>query len=233
MPFSNTLRNILIEGGEPLPAAHLFRPEHGMRERLGMPTPSTTKSWRRRGQRSPRRCRSRSGSTNVSWVGGSHSRTCWSGSTWADRVARVLITGMSGAGKSTLLANLTALGYPTVDTDDDDWHRPNGFWDEPRMDALLARHATVAVSGTADNQGRFYDRFEHVVYLLAPVEVLLARTAARSNNPYGRSPEDRAEIARYVAEVEPLIRRGARVELDARRPVTELARDVTRLLGPP
>ena len=148
-------------------------------------------------------------------------------------MARVLITGMSGAGKSTLLANLTALGYPTVDTDYDDWHRPNGFWDEPRMDALLARHATVAVSGTAENQGRFYDRFEHVVYLLAPVEVLLARTAARSNHPYGRSPEDRAEIARYVAEVEPLIRRGASVELDARRPVTELARDVTRLLGPP
>jgi shikimate kinase len=111
--------------------------------------------------------------------------------------------------------------------------RPNGLWDEPRMDALLARYASVAVSGTAENQGRFYDRFEHVVYLVAPVGVLLARTAARTNNPYGRSPEDQAQIARYVADVEPLIRCGASVELDARRPVTELARDVTRLLGPP
>lgn len=43
-----------------------------------------------------------------------------------------------------------------------------------------------------------------MVYLVAPLEVLLARTAARTNNSYGRSPEDRAEIARYVAEVEPL-----------------------------
>jgi shikimate kinase len=139
---------------------------------------------------------------------------------------------MSGAGKSTLMATLAALGYRTVDTDYDDWHRSSGLWDEPRMDALLARHPTVAVSGTAENQGRFYDRFEHVVYLVAPVEVLLARTAARTNNPYGRSLEDQAEIARYVTEVEPLIRRGATVELDARRPVGELARDVTWLLGP-
>ena len=147
-------------------------------------------------------------------------------------MARVLITGMSGAGKSTLLLNLMALGYSTVDTDYDDWHLPTGLWDEPRMDALLAGHATVAVSGTAENQGRFYDRFEHVVYLVAPVEVLLARTASRTNNPYGRSREDRVEIARYVAEVEPLIRRGASIELDARRPVGELAQEVTRLLGP-
>jgi shikimate kinase len=98
-------------------------------------------------------------------------------------VARVLITGMSGAGKSTLLATLAALGYPTVDTDYDDWQLPSGLWDEPRMDAHLARNATVAVSGTAENQGRFYDRFEHVVYLLAPVEVLLGRTAARTDTP--------------------------------------------------
>ena len=147
-------------------------------------------------------------------------------------MARVLVTGMSGAGKSTLLASAAARGYPTVDTDDEGWHRPDGGWVESRMDDLLAKHPTIAVSGTADNQGLFYDRFEHVVYLVAPVEVLLARTASRTNNPYGRSREDRVEIARYVAEVEPLIRRGASIELDARRPVGELAREVTRLLGP-
>ena len=72
-----------------------------------------------------------------------------------------------------------------------------------------------------------------MVYLVAPLEVLLARTAARTNNSYGRSPEDRAEIARYVAEVEPLSAEVASVELDARRPAAEPAREVTRLLGPP
>jgi shikimate kinase len=147
-------------------------------------------------------------------------------------MARVLVTGMSGAGKSTVLAALARDGYRTVDTDDDGWHRFDGGWDGPRMDALLAAHVTLAVSGTADNQGRFYDRFEHVVYLYAPVDVLLGRAAHRSTNPYGASAEDQAEIIRYVAEVQPLIRRGATVELDARRPVAELAAELARLLGP-
>jgi hypothetical protein len=39
------------------------------------------------------------------------------------------------------------------------------------MNELLSRH-TVVVSGTVENQGRFYDRFEHVVLLSAPVQVL-------------------------------------------------------------
>jgi shikimate kinase len=146
-------------------------------------------------------------------------------------MARVLVTGMSGAGKSTLLASVAARGYPTVDTDDDGWHLPDGRWVESRMDDLLAQHSTVAVSGTADNQGRFYDRFEHVVYLYAPVDVLLARVATRTTNPYGTSPEDQAEIVRYVAEVEPRLRRGATVELDASRPLSELADELQRLLG--
>lgn len=147
-------------------------------------------------------------------------------------MARVLVTGMSGAGKSTLLAAVATEGYLTVDTDDDGWHRPDGGWDEPRMAALLAAHPTLAVCGTADNQGRFYDRFAHVVYLYAPLDVLLGRVAGRTTNAYGASPEDRAEIVRYVDEVEPLIRRGATVEVDARRPVAELAAEVVQLLGP-
>jgi len=147
-------------------------------------------------------------------------------------MARVLVTGMSGAGKSTLLASAAARGYPTVDTDDEGWHRPDGGWVESRMDDLLAQHPTIAVSGTADNQGLFYDRFEHVVYLYAPIEVLLARVATRIANPYGTSPEDRAEIVRNVADVEPRIRAGATVELDASRPSSKLAVELERLLGP-
>ncbi|WP_433832746.1 hypothetical protein ACQP2E_16920 [Actinoplanes sp. CA-015351] len=96
---------------------------------------------------------------------------------------------------------------------------------------LLAGRADVIVSGTVANQGRFYDRFEHVVLLSAPVEVLLERVTSRSTNPYGRTAEQRAEIRRYVAEVEPLLRRGASVELDGRGSVTALADAVEGLVG--
>jgi len=138
-------------------------------------------------------------------------------------MARILVTGMSGAGKSTLLGELAQRGHLTVDTDYDGWELPGAVWDEPRMSELLARHDDVVVSGTAENQGRFYDRFEHVVLLSAPVEVLIERVPTRTNTPYGRSPDQQAEIRQYVVEVEPLLRRGATIELDARRPVGELA----------
>jgi shikimate kinase len=136
---------------------------------------------------------------------------------------RVLVTGMSGAGKTTVLDELRGRGHLTVDTDYDGWELPDGTWDEERMVALLAAAPDVVVSGTVSNQGRFYDRFEHVVLLSAPVDVLLERVRRRTNNPYGASEEQRAEIAEYTRTVEPRLRAGATVQLDGRRPVSELA----------
>jgi len=80
-------------------------------------------------------------------------------------MARVLITGMSGAGKSTLLTAVARRGFRTIDTDYEGWELAEAQWDERRMSALLAEHSTIAICGTAENQGRFYDRFEHVIYL--------------------------------------------------------------------
>ncbi|RBY80431.1 ATP-binding protein [Blastococcus sp. TF02-09] len=145
-------------------------------------------------------------------------------------MARVLVTGMSGAGKTTLLTELERRGHLTVDTDHGGWVLPDGTWDERRMDRLLATRPEVVVSGTVDNQGSFYDRFEHVVLLSAPLDVLLERVRTRQDNPYGRSVEQQAEIARYLNEVEPLLRRGAGLELDGRRPVAELADVLEELL---
>ena len=116
-------------------------------------------------------------------------------------MARVLVTGMSGAGKSTLLKELRRRGVLTVDTDYDGWVLPDGTWDEGRIAGLLAAHHDLVVSGTVSNQGLFYDWFEHVVLLTAPLEVLLDRVRRRSNNPYGRTVQQRREIRQYVEEV--------------------------------
>ena len=145
-------------------------------------------------------------------------------------MARVLVTGMSGAGKTTILDELRRRGHLTVDTDYDRWDLPDGTWDEHRMDRMLARHPDVTVSGTVENQARFYDRFEHVVLLSAPLEVLFERVSTRTNNPYGKTVEQRAEIASYVQTVEPLLRRGATLELDGQSPVSELADAIDRLV---
>jgi dephospho-CoA kinase len=146
-------------------------------------------------------------------------------------VARVLVTGMSGAGKSTLLAELGRRGFRTVDTDYDGWTGPDGLWDEERMAALTSGPGDLVVSGTVPNQGRFYDRFDHVVLLTAPLATLLERVAERAGNPYGKEPAQRAEIVRHVDEVEPRLRRGATAILDGRRPVADLGDAVEKILG--
>jgi NAD(P)-dependent dehydrogenase (short-subunit alcohol dehydrogenase family) len=145
-------------------------------------------------------------------------------------MARILITGMSGTGKSTLLGELARRGHHTVDTDYDGWEQAGGTWDEAKMSQLLERYPNVVVSGTVENQGRFYDRFEHVILLSAPVDVLIERVATRTNNPYGKSPGEQNEIRAYVTEVEPILRRSATVELDGRRPIAELADTVEQLI---
>ena len=148
-------------------------------------------------------------------------------------MSRVLVTGMSGAGKSTILDELRRRSILTVDTDHDGWALSDGTWDESRMDRLLARHHDIVVSGTVENQVHFYDRFEHIVLLSAPLKVLMQRLRDRTNNPYGKFTAERAEIARYVETIEPLLRRGATVELDGQRPVVELADAVERLVSRP
>ena len=141
------------------------------------------------------------------------------------------MTGMSGTGKSTLLEELRRRGHLTVDTDYDGWVLTDGTWDEPRISRLLAMHGDVVVSGTVENQVRFYDRFEHIVLLSVPLPVLRQRVTERTTNPYGTKPADREEITHYVGTVEPLLRQGATAEFDGRRPVSELADLVESLVA--
>jgi hypothetical protein len=53
---------------------------------------------------------------------------------------------MSGTGKTTVLEELRRRGHLTVDTDYDSWEKPDGTWDELRMDQLLASTPDVVIS---------------------------------------------------------------------------------------
>src|SRR5882724_8173987 len=115
-------------------------------------------------------------------------------------VSKVLITGMSGTGKSSALVELGKRGHRVVDTDSERWSRwvtlPDGsrdwVWREAEMADLLDGHrgGALFVAGCKSNQGRFYPRFDHVVLLSAPLEVMLQRIAQRENNRYGKTSEE-------------------------------------------
>lgn len=142
---------------------------------------------------------------------------------------KILVTGMSGTGKSSALAELERRGFRAVDTDVggwSEWSEADGgyVWREDRMAQLLARDdgPSLYVSGTVSNQGRFYDRFDAIVLLSAPPEVLLDRIQNRETNPYGQSPEQREQVLRDVITVEPLLRRTCTHELDATEPLADI-----------
>jgi shikimate kinase len=136
---------------------------------------------------------------------------------------------MSGTGKSSALVELAKLGFRAVDTDVGGWSEwsdaEGGYvWREDRMTELLAddEGPSLYVSGTVSNQGRFYDHFDAIVLLSAPAEVLLIRIANRTTNRYGKLSDEQELILRYLAEVEPLLRRTCTHELDAAAPLAAI-----------
>lgn len=152
---------------------------------------------------------------------------------YRDHMVRLLITGMSGVGKSSVLRALGERGYSVIDTDYGYWTTESGVWDDVLMSALLGESSEVVVSGTVENQGDFYDRFDHVVLLSAPVEVLLDRVRRRTTNPYGSTAAEQEEIVSNQASVEPQLRATATVELDATQPLECIVDTVEELLRGP
>jgi dephospho-CoA kinase len=143
---------------------------------------------------------------------------------------------MSGTGKSTVLAELARRGFQVVETDDapwSEWSEADGgyVWREDLVSELLSRDdgGTLYVSGTVSNQGRFYPRFDAVVLLSAPVEVLLRRIEARTTNGYGKTAEERELILSDVAEAEPLLRATCTHEIDAAQPVADIVAQLVEI----
>ncbi len=159
-------------------------------------------------------------------------------------MSRVLVTGLSGTGKSSALAELGRRGYRVVDTDDPGWreyrkyvessdelHRGEWLWVEEKITGLLDSDddRSLFVGGGARNQSKFYDRFDAVVLLSAPADVILDRVARRTTNIYGKTPLERAMIMADLSDIEPLLREGCTHELDASRPLADTVADLVAI----
>ena len=151
---------------------------------------------------------------------------------------RVLLTGLSGTGKSSVCQALRAMGCKAIDTDGDwpywvvetatedgdvDW-----LWREDLIEALLDAEdtETLFVSGCRTNQSRFYPRFDRVVLLTAPESVMLQRIATRTNNDYGKRDEELQRIRREKQSIEPLLKRGATLEIDTSAPLAHVVASI-------
>ena len=106
---------------------------------------------------------------------------------------------------------------------------------EEKIAALLDSDdgRSLFVQGCVRNQSKFYDRFDAVVLLSAPADVLLDRIARRTTNDYGKTPLERAMILDDLAGIEPLLRQGCTHELDASRPLDEVVDDLIAIASQP
>jgi len=151
-------------------------------------------------------------------------------------VKRVLLTGMSATGKSSLVRELVARGYKAVDTDDG-WCEPlpdgRQQWRETAIDELLdTEDADVLfVAGCEENQVGFHPRFDQIILLSAPIETVLERLATRTDNPFGKSVQERQRVIDDTAAVEPLLRGVADHEVVTTAPLDEVVTTVLRLVG--
>ena len=164
---------------------------------------------------------------------------------------RVLLMGISGTGKSTLAHEFAARGYKAIDADTDEWCEwvavtdlpvaagtpveadRDWVWREDRIEDLLATEDAdiLFVSGTAANMRRFLPQLEHRILLSAPADVIVERLGTRTNNPYGKHPDEVARVLELKESVEPLLRSVATYEIDTSVPLDEIVAIVLRLVA--
>lgn len=153
-------------------------------------------------------------------------------------MSKILVTGMSGTGKSSVLLELARRGHQIVDTDSEEWSEwvsadgePDWVWREEKITELLTGHSsgTLFVAGCKSNQGKFYPQFDAVVLLSAPSEVILKRIETRDTNHYGKNPLERQKILEHLEVVEPLLRATATAEIDASKPLSEVADELVEI----
>lgn len=161
---------------------------------------------------------------------------------------RVLITGMSGVGKSSVIEELARRGYKAIDIDQPDWSEyrhldpetdkgeagePEWLWREDLVEELLATEDadTIFLGGCAANQGRFYPALDHVVLLTASEPVMIERLSTRTNNDFGKDPEELVKILSDKANFEPRLRAGADVEIDTSLSLEEVVDRVISVAG--
>lgn len=121
------------------------------------------------------------------------------------------ITGMSGTGKSTIKSALAVHGYTTIDTDDHShWverktgksypSRPDKTdwvgkydWllrDDELINSIQSHEGTMFVCGMVQEQEKLFPRFKKIFLLDAENETLRHRLSSRTNNPFGKGPND-------------------------------------------
>jgi hypothetical protein len=144
-----------------------------------------------------------------------------------------LVEGLSGAGKSSVYEELIRRGYKAISTDrawkyraDPDaahsmWHeqRAVGELESPEPDVLF-------VCGSSGNRDRFLPYFTKVFNLRIDDDTMRRRLQERTNNDYGKEPE---EVALMLGLNRSDEKPAGAIDVDATQPLDRVVDEVLRL----
>lgn len=150
---------------------------------------------------------------------------------------------MSATGKTSIIESLAAQGHKAIDLDTDQYSEwvtiddsddltpeegRDWMWREDRVKKLLSTEDAdlLFVSGCAENMGQFLTQFNHVILLSAPSQVIVDRLATRTNNDFGKEPNQVKQVLALQKTVEPLLRKVATDEINTSTPLNEVVRQV-------
>ncbi len=145
-----------------------------------------------------------------------------------------LVEGLSGAGKSSVYDELIRRGYKAISTDRA-WKRPgptHGDWRWDQQKAVSELESpepeVLFVCGSSGNRDRFLSYFTKVFNLRIDDETMRRRLQERTNNDYGKQPEELELMLRLNRSDE---KPAGAIDVDATRPLGQVVDEVLRLAG--
>lgn len=154
----------------------------------------------------------------------------------------VQVDGLSGTGKTTVAQELRHRGYSALDADatfayfgdpetgkpTDEQRRENWIWDLSKVKALADRSARdiVFVCGGALNQEKISEVFDKRFTLVIDNETLKHRLLTRTNNDFGKHPDELAEQLNLNNTIIDYAKSIGSIVIDATKPIDAVVDEI-------
>lgn len=154
----------------------------------------------------------------------------------------VQIDGISGTGKTTTAKELTLRGYKALDADSefgyygdpetgtptDEQTQMNWIWNLGKVKDLAesSKNETVFICGGAMNQDKVRDVFDKRFTLVIDDETMKHRLLSRTNNDFGKHPEDLARQLEWNKGTKAYAKRIGSVVIDATKPIQTVVDEI-------